>query len=59
MLLTLLVCKNSNDKWGADRSKGKEENDWFHLASLFNGISTFVCYLMPKPSLLKNNIDNI
>ena len=24
---------------------------WFGLVSLFNGISTFVGYLMPKPSL--------
>ena len=23
---------------------------WFGLVSLFNGISTFVGYLMPKPS---------
>ena len=23
--------------------------DWFGLVSLFNGISTFVGYLMPKP----------
>ena len=27
---------------------------WFALASLFNVISTFRGYLMPKPSLLKN-----
>ena len=29
------------------------------LVSLFNGISTFVGYLMPKPSLLKNSTDSI
>ena len=28
--------------------------DW---VSLFNGISTFVCYLMPKPSFKKNSSD--
>ena len=27
--------------------------------ALFNGISTFMGYLMPKPSLLKNSNDNI
>ena len=27
---------------------------WFGLVSLFNGISTFVCYLMPKPFSKKN-----
>ena len=25
-----------------------DSNDWFDLISLFNGISTFVGYLMPK-----------
>ena len=25
--------------------------DWFGLVSLLNGISTFLGYLMPKPSL--------
>ena len=29
--------------------------NWFHLVSLFNGISTFVDYLMPKPPLQKNS----
>ena len=28
---------------------------WFGLVSLFNSISTFVGYLMSKPSLLKNS----
>ena len=31
----------------------------FDLVSLFNGISTFVNYLMPKLSLQKNNSDTI
>ena len=29
------------------------------LVSLFNGISTSVCYLMPKPSLKKKSSDTI
>ena len=29
------------------------------LLSFFNGISIFLSYLMPKPSLLKNNSDTI
>ena len=29
----------------------------FGLVSLFNGISTFMGYLMPKPSLLKYTSD--
>ena len=28
---------------------------WFVLVSLFNGISTFVAYLMPKQSLKKGS----
>ena len=32
---------------------------WFGLASFFNDISTFVCYLTPNPSLLKNNSGDI
>ena len=28
---------------------------WLCLVSLFNGTSTFVSHLMPKPSLLKNS----
>ena len=31
----------------------------FDLVSLFNGISTFGGYLMPKPSLLKNSSGTI
>ena len=27
---------------------------YFGLVSLFNGISTFVCYLVPKPAFKKN-----
>ena len=40
----------------------QEENNnnrWFGLVSLFNDISTFVSYLMPKPSLKKNSNDTI
>ena len=33
-------------------------SDWFGLVSLFNGISTFVGYLMPKLSL-KNSSEAI
>ena len=33
--------------------------DRFGLGSLFNGISTFVGYLMLKPSLYKNSSDAI
>ena len=29
--------------------------DWFGLFSLFNGISTFVGYLVPKPFSKKNS----
>ena len=32
---------------------------WFGLVSLFNVISTFVGYLMQKPSLLKNSSGTI
>ena len=32
---------------------------WFDLVSLFNGISVFVGYLIPKPSLWKNSCDAI
>ena len=32
---------------------------WFDLVSLFNGISTFVGYLKPKPSLQKNSSGTI
>ena len=28
---------------------------WFRLVSLFNGISTFIGYLMPKPFSKKNS----
>ena len=31
----------------------------FNLVSLFNGMSTFVGYLMPKPSLLRDSNDSI
>ena len=31
----------------------------FGLVSLFNGISTFVCYLMPKPFSGKNSSGTI
>ena len=31
---------------------------WFSLVSLFNGISTFVGYLMPKPPFEKNSSGN-
>ena len=33
--------------------------DWFGLVSLFNGISTFVGYLMPKLFSLKNSSGTI
>ena len=32
---------------------------WFGLVSLFNGISTFVGYIIPKPSFLKNSCGTI
>ena len=32
---------------------------WFCLGSLFNGISTFAGYLMPKPSLQKDSSNTI
>ena len=32
---------------------------WFGLVSLFNGISTFVGYLMPKPFSKKNSSGTI
>ena len=31
----------------------------FGVVSLFNGISTFIGYLMPKPFTLKNSISTI
>ena len=31
----------------------KKNSDWFGLVSMFNGISTFVGYLMPKAILLE------
>ena len=33
--------------------------DWFGLVSLFNGISTFLGYLMPKPFSKKNSSGTI
>ena len=32
-----------------ERKGGEREKESFGLVSLFNGISTFVSYLMPKP----------
>ena len=32
---------------------------WFGLVSLFNGILTFVAYLMPKPFSYKNSSGTI
>ena len=32
---------------------------WFGLVSLFNGISTFLGYLIPKPSFEKNSSGTI
>ena len=32
---------------------------WFGLVSLFNGITTFMSYLVPNPSLLKDSSDTI
>ena len=32
---------------------------YFYWISLFNGISTFISYLIPKPCLLKDNSDTI
>ena len=32
---------------------------WFSLVTLFNCISTFMNYLMPKPSLFKNSSGTI
>ena len=40
-------------------SKPHQQNNWFGLFSLFNGISTFVGDLMPKPSWAKNSSDTI
>ena len=40
--------------------KKRNQIKWLGFSvSLFNGISTFVSYLMPKPSLLKNNTGTI
>ena len=40
-------------QWGLECSDGEGINSrdlvWFSLVYLFNGISTFVGYLMPKP----------
>ena len=35
---------------GKKEKKRARKKDWFGLVWLFNGISTFVGYLMPKPS---------
>ena len=37
----------------------KKHNDWFGLVSLFNGISTFVGYFMPKLFSEKNSSGTI
>ena len=39
--------------------KQRSEGDNFGLVSLFNRISTFVGYLIPKPPLEKNSHDTI
>ena len=56
-------------KWSGVRSKVDlaMESDlsftliplWLGLVSLFNGISTFIGYLMLKPSIYKNSIGTI
>ena len=48
--------KFRNQKWNICKATKIESNVitekiWFGLFSLFNGISTFVSYQMPKPSL--------
>ena len=46
--LMLIVCL----KWMNGKKKGRraKESKWrFRLVSLFNGISTYVGYLMPEP----------
>ena len=37
----------------------KSSNIWFGLVCLFDGISAFVGYLMPKPSFLKDSSGTI
>ena len=44
----------TNEKWIAVKTK-KRIVVWFGLLSLFNGISNFLGYLMPKPFSLKNS----
>ena len=49
--------KTSIQLWAEiSRKKGINwlKKNWFGLVSLFNGISNFVGYLMPKPFFLKN-----
>ena len=40
-----------------EKQINNEKNRDFRLVSLFNGISTLVAYLKPKPSLLRNSSD--
>ena len=41
------------------KEKRERERERFGLVSLFNDISTFMGYLMPKPSFEKNSSDAI
>ena len=63
------LYKNEPKLQNLDKKKTKKKKDlffqimsnfkinyysWFSLVSLFNGVSTFVGYLMPKQSFQKN-----
>ena len=52
--------KDRKGKRQKENEKKRERNkeDLFGLVALFNGVATFVGYLMPKPSL-KNSSDTI
>ena len=41
------------------KTKNVKRDSWFGLVSLFNGISTFVGFLTPKPFSLKNSSGTI
>ena len=57
-LALFLRCLNIYSFIFLDRARRGYEV-WFGLFSLFNGLTTYMGYLMPKPSLLKNSSGTI
>ena len=51
--------RDRSRSWDREIGRQRQRNRSDGLVSLFNGISTFVGYLMPKPSFQKNSNDVI